>query len=52
MREYKREKNTVELELRDIEKRAKFHDDHLRTIDSWFEQVSASGARDAGIDAD
>lgn len=52
MREYKREKNTVEQELRDIEKRAKFHDEHLRTIDSWFEQVSTFGARVAGIDAD
>jgi E3 ubiquitin-protein ligase BRE1 len=41
MREYKREKNTIEAELRDLEKRAKDHDNHLRAIDSWFDQVSA-----------
>ena len=40
MREYKRERNTVEAELREIEKRSKYHDDHLRTIDLWFDQVS------------
>ncbi|KAF2012675.1 E3 ubiquitin-protein ligase bre1 [Aaosphaeria arxii CBS 175.79] len=39
MREYKREKNTVEAELREIEKRSKHHDDHLRTIDIWFDQM-------------
>jgi E3 ubiquitin-protein ligase BRE1 len=40
MREYKREKNTIEAELREFEKRSKHHDDHLRIIDTWFDQVS------------
>ncbi|KAF2273864.1 E3 ubiquitin-protein ligase-like protein bre1 [Westerdykella ornata] len=39
MREYKREKNTIEAELRKMEERAKDHDDHLRVIDTWFEQL-------------
>tara|TARA_R110002003_G_scaffold48_45_gene4277 strand:+ start:6640 stop:6834 length:195 start_codon:yes stop_codon:yes gene_type:complete len=42
MREYKREKNTVEVQLNELESRCKYHDDHLRTIDAWFDQVSAS----------
>lgn len=40
MREYKREKATLEAQLNDVEKRSKFHDDELRTIDAWFDQVS------------
>jgi len=40
MREYKREKATVESLLRDLEHRSRYHDDHLRIIDAWFEQVS------------
>ncbi|PSN71178.1 BRE1-domain-containing protein [Corynespora cassiicola Philippines] len=39
MREYKREKSTIETQLHDAEKRSQYHDDHLRTIDSWFEQL-------------
>lgn len=39
MREYKREKNLVDAELKEVEKRAKHHDDHLRIIDAWFDQV-------------
>jgi E3 ubiquitin-protein ligase BRE1 len=41
MREYKREKNTVEVQLNELESRSKYHDDHLRTLDVWFDQVSA-----------
>jgi hypothetical protein len=40
MREYKREKNTAEAQLNELESRAKHHNDHLRTIDTWFDQVS------------
>lgn len=41
MREYKREKATIESQLNEIENRSQYHDDHLRTIDIWFDQVSA-----------
>jgi hypothetical protein len=40
MREYKREKATIESQLNEMEFRSKHHDDHLRTIDAWFDQVS------------
>jgi E3 ubiquitin-protein ligase BRE1 len=43
MREYKREKTTTEAQLTEMEKRSRYHDDHLRTIDIWFDQVSAHG---------
>jgi hypothetical protein len=40
MREYKREKTTVEAQLSELESQSKHHDDHLRTLDTWFDQVS------------
>ncbi|KAF9733570.1 BRE1 E3 ubiquitin ligase [Paraphaeosphaeria minitans] len=39
MREYKREKATIESQLAEIENRSQHHDDHLRTIDIWFDQL-------------
>lgn len=39
MQEYKREKNTLESQLKDTRKKARYHDDHLRIIDAWFQQV-------------
>lgn len=48
MREYKREKATIESQLGEIEKRSQHHDDHLRTIDIWFDQVSAYCFRCSG----
>ncbi|MCJ1353542.1 MAG: E3 ubiquitin-protein ligase bre1 [Icmadophila ericetorum] len=39
MQEYKREKTTLEKQLSDLTSRAEYHDDHLRTIDSWFSQL-------------
>jgi E3 ubiquitin-protein ligase BRE1 len=39
MREYKREKATVESQLNELEGRSKYHDDHLRIIDAWFDQL-------------
>lgn len=39
MREYKREKETLESQLRDVQRRSIDHDDHLRIIDAWWTQV-------------
>lgn len=39
MQEYKREKNTLESQLKEMRKKSRYHDDHLRIIDSWFQQV-------------
>ncbi|EMD67589.1 hypothetical protein GGP41_007463 [Bipolaris sorokiniana] len=39
MREFKREKATVESQLSELESRSKHHDAHLRTIDAWFDQL-------------
>jgi hypothetical protein len=39
MLEYKREKATLETQLRDVQKRSVDHDDHLRVIDAWWTQV-------------
>ena len=44
MQEYKREKNTLEDRLSEMKERSVFHDDHLRIIDAWWKQVSASVA--------
>ena len=40
MLEYKREKQTLEAQLKDVQKRSVDHDDHLRVIDAWWSQVS------------
>jgi len=42
MLEYKREKQTLEARLQEVSKAALYHDDHLRVIDAWFEQVKRS----------
>ena len=42
MQEYKREKNRLEERLRDENRRAEYHDEHLRIIDAWFSQVGPS----------
>src|SRR5690349_20401036 len=39
MQEYKREKNTLESQLKEMRKKARYHDDHLRIVDSWFQQI-------------
>ena len=44
MLEYKREKATLESQLRDIQKKAVDYDDHLRIIDAWWSQVIDSNA--------
>ncbi|KAI1006606.1 E3 ubiquitin-protein ligase [Podosphaera aphanis] len=39
MLEYKREKATLESQLKDVRKRALDHDDHLRIVDAWWAQL-------------
>ncbi|KAI2487122.1 E3 ubiquitin-protein ligase bre1 [Pyrenophora tritici-repentis] len=39
MREYKREANMVDEQLSALKIRSQYHDDHLRTIDAWFDQL-------------
>ena len=40
MKEYKREKETLENRIKTMEERKQYHDDHLRLIDLWFTQAS------------
>lgn len=40
MKEYRREKHTLEQQLANLNKKAASHDDHIRLIDAWFMQVS------------
>lgn len=39
MKEYKRQKKDAEDSLHDLQKKTKYHDDHIRTIDAWFSQL-------------
>jgi E3 ubiquitin-protein ligase BRE1 len=39
MLEYKRKTATLEADLRDVQKRALYHDDHLRIVDAWWSQL-------------
>ncbi|KAI1265161.1 hypothetical protein F5Y18DRAFT_60306 [Xylariaceae sp. FL1019] len=39
MLEYKREKNTLEANLEELDKKCTHHDDHIRVIDAWWIQV-------------
>jgi len=39
MKEFKRERNLLEVQVAELTKRATYHDDHIRTIDAWFSQV-------------
>ncbi|KAI1375885.1 E3 ubiquitin-protein ligase BRE1 [Hypoxylon crocopeplum] len=39
MLEYKREKNTLESQLDEVQKRSTHHDDHIRIIDNWWLQL-------------
>ena len=56
MQEYKREKNTVESQLKEMRKKTRYHDDHLRAIDLWFKQlidevkIIIPGAEDEKVD--
>lgn len=39
MKAYKREKELTETRLEELQKRSTYHDDHIRVIDSWLDQV-------------
>jgi E3 ubiquitin-protein ligase BRE1 len=39
MQEYRREKQTLDEQLRQAERKALYHDDHLRIIDAWFKEM-------------
>jgi len=39
MLEYKREKQTLESRLQELEKKSTDHDDHIRIVDAWWLQV-------------
>ncbi|KAK6362155.1 hypothetical protein TWF730_005852 [Orbilia blumenaviensis] len=39
MRAYKREKELTEARLEELQKRCIFHDDHVRVIDAWMDQM-------------
>jgi hypothetical protein len=39
MREYKREKAMLEIQVAELEKKSGYHDDHLRIVDAWWNQV-------------
>ncbi|EWC45621.1 hypothetical protein DRE_05182 [Drechslerella stenobrocha 248] len=39
MKSYKREKELTETRLEELQKRCVYHDDHLRIVDSWWDQL-------------
>jgi len=39
MKEYKRQRKDFEEQLRESQEKARYHDDHLRSIDAFFEQT-------------
>ncbi|KAF2404742.1 BRE1-domain-containing protein [Trichodelitschia bisporula] len=39
MRELKREKQVLEQQLKAVQERSEFHDEHLRVIDAWLAQL-------------
>lgn len=39
MKEYKRQKKDADEQLSELQKKTKYHNDHLRTIDGWFAQL-------------
>ena len=39
MKEYKRQKNHFEEQVRELQDKVQYHDDHIRTIDAWFAQT-------------
>ena len=39
MQEYKREKVSLETKVKELSKAAIYHNDHLRVIDAWYNQV-------------
>jgi E3 ubiquitin-protein ligase BRE1 len=39
MHEYRKEKQILDEQLKQVEKKALYHDDHLRIIDAWFKEM-------------
>ncbi|EAS37331.1 E3 ubiquitin-protein ligase bre1 [Coccidioides immitis RS] len=39
MQEYKREKTTLEARIKELTKSAAYHDEHIRVIDAWLQQL-------------
>ncbi|EKD20503.1 uncharacterized protein L3040_004209 [Drepanopeziza brunnea f. sp. 'multigermtubi'] len=39
LQEYKRDKSTLESQLKSIQSKAAHHDDHLRVVDAWWSQL-------------
>ncbi|KAI5806547.1 BRE1 E3 ubiquitin ligase-domain-containing protein [Peziza echinospora] len=39
MLEYKRERNMLEHRVEQLDKKATYHDDHLRVVDAWWDQL-------------
>ncbi|KAF4547950.1 E3 ubiquitin-protein ligase bre1-like protein [Elsinoe fawcettii] len=39
MKEYKRNCKDLESEVKDLSRKASYHDDHIRLIDTWFSQL-------------
>ncbi|KAK5106723.1 E3 ubiquitin-protein ligase bre1 [Lithohypha guttulata] len=39
LNEYKRERKDLESQISDLKKKARDHDDHIRTIDAWLKQL-------------
>lgn len=52
MQEYKRERNTLDQQLKDMRRKARYHDDHLRIIDQWFKQLIDEVKLMAQVDGD
>lgn len=45
MLEYKRERNLLENKVEQLDKKATYHDDHIRVMDAWWDQVRAIPVR-------
>jgi E3 ubiquitin-protein ligase BRE1 len=52
MQEYKREKHTLESQLKETLKQSRYHNDHITAIDSWFQQLIDEVKVMAGADDD
>ncbi|KAJ6264891.1 E3 ubiquitin-protein ligase [Drechslerella dactyloides] len=48
MKSYKREKELSEIRLEELQKRCTYHDDHLRIVDAWWNQMDGMLTRIPG----
>lgn len=49
MLEYKRERNLLENRVEQLDKKATYHDDHIRVMDAWWDQVYSLSPSSEGI---